>query len=94
MKSAEPIGDLIECLIDYRGRTPPKVASGIPLITAKVIKSGRIEKDQLEYVSEETYERWMRRGMPQPGDVLVTTEAPLGEVAQVGPDPRIALAQR
>jgi type I restriction enzyme S subunit len=31
--------------------------------------------------------------MPQPGDVVVTTEAPLGEVAQLGPE-RVALAQR
>jgi type I restriction enzyme S subunit len=36
----------------------------------------------------------MRRGLPQEGDVLVTTEAPLGEVAPVPADERIALAQR
>ncbi len=35
----------------------------------------------------------MRRGIPQAGDVVVTTEAPLGEVAQLGPE-RVALAQR
>jgi type I restriction enzyme S subunit len=87
------IGDLIEALIDYRGKTPPKEADGVPLITAKVIKGGRILNDRREYVSEQTYGSWMRRGLPQAGDILITTEAPLGEVAQV-PDSRIALAQR
>lgn len=35
----------------------------------------------------------MRRGMPKVGDVLITTEAPCGNVAQVD-DENIALAQR
>jgi type I restriction enzyme S subunit len=86
---------LEECLsafIDYRGKTPNKTSSGIPLITAKVVKNGRIEKPD-EFVSPADYEEWMRRGTPQTGDVLITTEAPLGEVAQLGPD-RVALAQR
>jgi type I restriction enzyme S subunit len=35
----------------------------------------------------------MRRGIPEPGDVVLTTEAPLGEVAQLD-GRRFALAQR
>src|SRR4051794_38043466 len=77
-----PLDDLLLALIDYRGKTPPKTDSGVRLITAKVIKNGRIDRSRAEYISEETYHAWMRRGMPQRGDILVTTEAPLGEVAQ------------
>lgn len=84
--------ECIDTLIDYRGKTPRKTTSGVPLITAKVVKSGRIETPN-EFIAEEDYEGWMRRGMPQPGDVVVTTEAPLGEVAQLGAG-RVALAQR
>lgn len=65
---------------------------GIPLITAKIIKSGRIEKPT-EFIAKENYDSWMRRGIPQAGDVVLTVEAPLGEVAQLGPE-KIALAQR
>ncbi|NJN37092.1 MAG: restriction endonuclease subunit S [Nitrospiraceae bacterium] len=36
----------------------------------------------------------MRRGLPRKGDVLITTEAPLGEVAILKTDERVALAQR
>jgi hypothetical protein len=73
MPLEQPLGDLLEALIDYRGKTPPKSTSGIPLITAKVIKGGVINEDGLEYVSEETYSSWMRRGFPKLGDILITT---------------------
>lgn len=88
------IGSLIEALIDYRGKTPPKTATGVPLITAKVIKGGRILESPREYIAEEIYDTWMHRGLPASGDILITTEAPLGEVARVGRNSRIALAQR
>ena len=94
MTRVHPIGELIETLIDYRGKTPPKTASGVPLITAKVIKGGRITSDHPEFIAEDYYDAWMRRGLPQPGDILITTEAPLGEVAQIGRDAKVALAQR
>src|SRR5262245_54792024 len=86
---------LEECMaaiIDYRGKSPRKTAAGIPLITAKVVKGGRILPPD-EFIDESDYDEWMRRGLPQRGDILVTTEAPLGEVAQLADD-RVALAQR
>lgn len=95
MSSEWPVRNLEDCLdalIDYRGKTPEKTADGIPLVTAKVIKGGRIEKPT-EFIAEEDYDTWMRRGIPKAGDVVMTTEAPLGEVAQLGPE-RVALAQR
>ena len=79
-------------IIDYRGKTPHKTSWGIPLVTAKVVKGGRIETPD-EFIAPEDYDSWMRRGMPIAGDVVITTEAPLGEVAQLGTE-RVALAQR
>jgi type I restriction enzyme S subunit len=78
--------------IDYRGKTPKKTSHGIPLITAKIVKNGRIEVPT-EYISPEDYPKWMVRGFPKVGDVVLTTEAPLGEVAQIK-DASFALAQR
>lgn len=79
--------------IDYRGKTPPKTASGIPLITAKIIKNGQILPPQ-EYIAESYYSEWMRRGIPKKGAIVLTTEAPLGEVAQIDTDKKLAFAQR
>ena len=87
-----PLEECLETIIDYRGKTPTKVSNGIPLITAKVVKNGRIETPD-EFIAEEDYEGWMRRGIPRAGDVLLTMEAPLGEVAQLD-DRKVALAQR
>jgi type I restriction enzyme S subunit len=82
----------MDAIIDYRGKTPKKTDSGIPLITAKIIKNGRIQEVN-EFIAEGDYDSWMRRGIPKAGDIVLTTEAPLGEVAQLD-DRRIALAQR
>ncbi|ELW9236074.1 restriction endonuclease subunit S [Proteus mirabilis] len=86
------IADCMDAIIDYRGKTPNKTNAGIPLITAKIIKNGRI-LDATEFISEEDYDLWMRKGIPQAGDVVLTTEAPLGEVAQLDTQ-KVALAQR
>ena len=85
--------DVIDVFIDYRGKTPTKSESGIPLITAKIVKGGRIE-DPNEFIPEKDFTNWMTRGLPEVGDVVLTTEAPLGEVAQINFSGRVALAQR
>ncbi|MHA7834205.1 MAG: restriction endonuclease subunit S [Algiphilus sp.] len=80
--------------IDYRGKTPPKTSAGIPLITAKNVRMGSLNKEPREYVTQTTYERWMTRGLPRVGDLLFTTEAPLANVCLNGIDEPFALAQR
>ena len=92
--NAVPLTKYLESIIDYRGRTPEKTGSGRFLVTAKNIRNGQIDyKISQEFTSEAEYQRIMTRGIPQIGDVLFTTEAPLGEVANVD-DVSIALAQR
>lgn len=86
------LGDICK-FIDYRGKTPPKTASGIPLITAKIVKNGAIQEPQ-EFIAEDFYDKWMRRGIPKKGSIVFTTEAPLGEVAQIKTNAKLAFAQR
>lgn len=86
------LGDVCT-FIDYRGKTPPKTSSGIPLITAKIIKNNVIQEPK-EFIDESFYDEWMRRGIPKKGDVVFTTEAPLGEVARITSDSKMAFAQR
>jgi type I restriction enzyme, S subunit len=84
--------DVVEKFIDYRGKTPNKTAFGIPLVTAKIVKNGRIQTPN-EFIAFDNYATWMRRGYPEIDDVVMTTEAPLGEVALLK-DKNVALAQR
>jgi type I restriction enzyme, S subunit len=80
--------------IDYRGKTPTKTESGLRLITAKNVKMGYVQETPMEFVAPSSYEAWMTRGIPRPGDVLFTTEAPLANVAQLDTDERVVFAQR
>ena len=67
--------------IDYRGATPTKIAAGVPLVTAKNVKKGYIDYRIRDYISEEEYSTRQTRGISQKGDILFTTEAPMGNVA-------------
>jgi type I restriction enzyme S subunit len=69
--------DVIEKFIDYRGKTPKKTDAGIPLVTAKVVKAGKILPPN-EFIAPEDYDSWMTRGLPEINDVVLTTEAPYG----------------
>jgi type I restriction enzyme S subunit len=81
-------------LADYRGATPTKTESGVFLVTARNIRKSWIDYEtSREFVSPDEYSTIMRRGLPRCGDLLLTTEAPLGNAALVDRDD-IALAQR
>ena len=80
--------------IDYRGNTPQKTDQGIPLITAKNIRMGYLNREPREYISERTFKSWMTRGFPEIGDLLFSTEAPLANVCLNKIDEPFALAQR
>lgn len=81
--------------IDYRGKTPEKSESGIPLITAKNVKDNRFSIEPQQFIPEENYDAVMTRGIPRVNDVLFTTEAPLGNVCRI-PDiyERFCVGQR
>ena len=85
--------DALESLIDYRGKTPQKSDNGIMTLSAKSVRDGYIDYSQCYYISKDEYKRYMVRGFPRVGDVLMTTEAPLGVTARLDRDD-IALAQR
>ncbi len=87
------MADLV-LFIDYRGQTPRKIQHGVRLITAKNVKKGFINLWPEEFLSESNYREWMTRGFPKAGDVLFTTEAPIGNAAIVRLPERFALAQR
>ena len=70
-------------VIDYRGKTPEKVEDGLPFITAKNVRMHQMNLEPREYISKETYDKVMVRGFPKEGDVVFTTEAPLGNVCRI-----------
>lgn len=93
------LGKLIEDIIDYRGITPAKLGGewaneGIPAISALNVKNGNLIKlDETKKVSERLYEKWMRKQL-LPLDILLTSEAPLGQVHLLLEKEKYVLSQR
>ena len=81
--------------IDYRGKTPILSENGIRIINAKSVGNGFFKYID-EYISEETYNSWMRRGFPTLGDVLFVTEGhTFGNVCRIPSDlEKFAMGQR
>jgi type I restriction enzyme S subunit len=95
-----PLGELLDHLIDYRGRTPRKLGmswggGNILALSANNVQMGGVDASREAYYgSERLYQIWMTRGPTRRGDVLITLEAPLGNVAQIPDDNKYILSQR
>ena len=92
--------DNIQNIIDYRGRTPKKLGmdwskSGYLALSALNVKNGYIDpRIDAHYGDEKLYQKWMSGNELRKGQVLFTTEAPMGNVAQVPDDTGYILSQR
>ena len=53
----KPLGEFLTTIIDYRGKTPKKSSSGIPLISAANVHDGRVDLSHKQYISETDTER-------------------------------------
>lgn len=82
-------------VIDCHNKTAPYEENGIYLIRTSNIRNGKLDlKNKIKYVSEETYQYWSKRVYPEPGDIIFTREAPMGEAAIIPDKTKICLGQR
>jgi len=81
-------------VVDCHNKTAPYKDSGIPLVRTTNIRDGRLLLDEVRYVDQSTYDFWSRRCPPEPGDVLFTREAPMGEAAIIPPGTKLCMGQR
>lgn len=92
--------DSVIKVIDFRGRTPKKLgldwsANGYLALSALNVKNGYIDESMdAHYGDQELYDKWMAGNELHQGQVLFTTEAPMGNVAQVPDNKRYILSQR
>ena len=97
--SVGTIEEATSLIIDHRGRTPKKLGgewshTGIPAISAKNVKAGRLVRpDTFNFVSKNLYDLWMKDKLAR-GDILMTSEAPLGELYYLTLDESYCLSQR
>jgi len=95
------LGDILTLIMDFRGKTPKKLGMDwssngeIAAISAKNIKHGQlVNMDKCHRGSVRLYNTWMKDGDLKKGDLLLTSEAPLGEWYQVRSGDKFILSQR
>ena len=88
---------LMQCaalVVDCHNKTAPYSSSGIILLRTTNVRDGRLNLNEPKFVDERTYSRWSIRCQPEPGDILITREAPMGEVCIIPAGMKVCLGQR
>lgn len=90
------IKELCSDIIDCVNKTAPisNTPTKYRMLRTSDIRDGFINLENLNCVTEETYNKWTRRGFLQKGDIILTREAPLGEVGLVRYAENFFLGQR
>jgi type I restriction enzyme S subunit len=83
-----------QIVVDCHNKTAPYEASGIPLVRTSNVRDGKLNLQGVKYVSQKTYAYWSRRCPPEPGDILFTREAPMGEATIIPQDMKVCMGQR
>lgn len=83
-------------IVDCVNKTAPVVDYETPykMIRTTNVKNGRIDLSGARCVDEATFIKWNRRLTPRKGDVVLTREAPLGDVGLIRTDDNVFLGQR
>lgn len=81
-------------IIDCPHSTPVWTESGKLVIRNFNIKSGKLNLNEKYYTNEQTFVDRTRRAKPEPGDLIITREAPMGEVCQIPNGIECCLGQR
>jgi type I restriction enzyme S subunit len=87
--------DVCELVVDCKNRTPPVlVSSEYAVVRTPNVRSGKFVWNELRFTDKQSFREWTARAIPQIGDILITREAPLGEVCLVPSHIRVCLGQR
>lgn len=90
------VNELCSDVVDCVNKTAPTVGgpTEYKMIRTTNVKAGRINLDDCRYVDEATFVKWTRRIRPKRNDIVLTREAPLGEVGLLRSDEPVFLGQR
>ncbi len=85
--------ELLEAVIDNRGKTPPLSANGYPLVEVNALGSNFVNYNKVsKFVDEDTYCNWFR-GHVKPGDILFSTVGAIAECSLVFHENKPVIAQ-
>jgi len=92
--ATETLAKMCELIIDCPHFTPEWTASGYLVLRNQNIRDGRLDLSERSYTHREDFDRRTRRAKPQGGDIIITREAPMGEVCIVPEGLECCVGQR
>jgi len=91
----EPIKYSLHGIIDCEHKTAPFVdEEEFFVVRTSNVKEGKLTFNDAKYTNGKGFLQWTKRGIPQPGDILLTREAPAGEACIVPGKINLCLGQR
>ncbi len=90
----ERLSELCEQIVDCPHSTPLWTNTGVIVLRNQNIRDGRLDLSSPSYTDENHYEQRSRRARLRCGDLVITREAPMGEVCMVPENLRCCLGQR
>ena len=88
------LSDICLSIVDCPHTTPIWKESGIPVVRNFNIKNGKLDTTKQFYVDEETYKERTKRAIPEYNDIIISREAPMGELCLVPKGFKCCLGQR
>lgn len=88
------IRDACAVVVDCPHSTPEWTVNGALVFRSPNIRNGRLDLNARSFTTEAQYVERTRRAVPTAGDLIITREAPMGEVAMIPPGVRGCLGQR
>ena len=94
MIECRTIKEMCSIVVDCPHSTPTWTATGKIVVRNNNIKSGRIDFSSPSYTDDEHFQQRIKRATPQGGDIIITREAPMGEVGMIPDGITCCLGQR
>ncbi|HAT8515508.1 TPA: restriction endonuclease subunit S [Vibrio vulnificus] len=88
------LSDLCELIVDCPHSTPKWTDSGFVVLRNQNIRNGALDLTSPSYTDEAGYNSRIKRAVPQAGDIVITREAPMGEVCIIPEGLQCCLGQR
>ena len=86
---------ILDLLVDCEHKTAPAVdESEYRVVRTTAVRGGRLRWEGTYCTSKEAFLDWTKRTRPEPGDVIFTREAPVGESCVVPEGTPVCLGQR
>jgi type I restriction enzyme, S subunit len=94
LRADVPLRELCRAIVDCPHSTPVWTETGPLVLRSQNIRNGRLDLSEPSHTDEYDFAERTRRAEPVAGDLVITREAPMGEVCMIPANLRCCLGQR